>query len=300
MLTASIRRTSAKTVLGGLAAIAAASYLTKHLSTLRNDSPKTFQNFRGPFFGWIDLPISKIEDLSSDARRFTFKLPLETQISGVEPISFLLTKPTGTWGPWNIRPYTPISSQHKEGEIEFVVKKIDGGKMSSHLFSLKVNDTVSFNGPISRKAWKANEYDSVTLLGAGSGITPLYQLINSILLNPEDKTKITLLYGNKTAEDILLHRELEELKSKHPERLAIKYYLSNSSKSTEFAKSGYISKDDLKEQIPSPDEKTFVFVCGPDEFVKAYAGAQGRLLSQGKFGGILSTLGYNEQQVFKI
>lgn len=43
----------------------------------------------------------------------------------------------------------------------------------------------------------------------GSGITPAYQLIQSICNNENDNTQISLIYANRTEEDIWLRKELE-------------------------------------------------------------------------------------------
>ena len=39
----------------------------------------------------------------------------------------------------------------------------------------------------------------------------------------EDKTKLKLLYANRTPSDILLRSELRELQRQHPEQLEIRY-----------------------------------------------------------------------------
>ena len=39
-------------------------------------------------------------------------------------------------------------------------------------------------------------HEKIGLIAGGTGITPCYQLIKHILNNPNDKTKITLVYGS--------------------------------------------------------------------------------------------------------
>ena len=45
------------------------------------------------------------------------------------------------------------------------------------------------------------------MLAGGTGVTPMYQVANAILKNPADKTKITLLFANVSADDILIEEE---------------------------------------------------------------------------------------------
>ena len=37
-----------------------------------------------------------------------------------------------------IRPYTPITPSDKQGELSILIKKYDTGKMSKHIFEMKV------------------------------------------------------------------------------------------------------------------------------------------------------------------
>ncbi len=51
-------------------------------------------------------------------------------------------------------------------------------------------------------------------------------MIEEVLYNPNDKTKITLLFANTTVDDILLKQELDKLAQKNPERFKV-YYTIN-------------------------------------------------------------------------
>lgn len=57
---------------------------------------------------------------------------------------------------------------------------------------------------------------SIALIAGGSGITPMWQILQSIDANPADKTKVTLIFSNQTEEDILLRKEFEGKKKKAP------------------------------------------------------------------------------------
>jgi NAD(P)H-flavin reductase len=48
-------------------------------------------------------------------------------------------------------------------------------------------------------------------------------MIEEILFNPDDKTKVTFLYANTTPNDILLKENLDKLAQKYPNRLKIYY-----------------------------------------------------------------------------
>ena len=55
------------------------------------------------------------------------------------------------------------------------------------------------------------------MLAGGTGVTPMYQVANAILKNPADKTQITLLFANVSADDILIEDELTNLQALSPQ-----------------------------------------------------------------------------------
>ncbi|QLL33471.1 hypothetical protein HG536_0E03820 [Torulaspora globosa] len=280
--------------IGGAAIACSAYYAARMFTPVRNESSAVFVGDDK----WIALPLSKVEDLSHDTKRFTFDLPGEDSTTGLTLCSALLAKFVTAKGNNVIRPYTPVSDLSRKGSFQLVIKHYKDGKMTSHLFGLKPSDTVLFKGPIKKWQWKENSFDSIVLLGAGTGINPLFQLVHHLSENPNEKTEIHLFYGNKTPQDILLKKELDELQKKHPDRLKISYFVDK--KDGEFeGETGFITKEYLEKHAPKPSEKTHVFVCGPPPFMKAYSGEKVSPMDQGELVGILKDLGYSKDQVFK-
>jgi NAD(P)H-flavin reductase len=54
------------------------------------------------------------------------------------------------------------------------------------------------------------------MIAGGTGITPMYQVIQAVLKNSEDSTQLSLLYANVSPDDILLRDELDALAAAHP------------------------------------------------------------------------------------
>jgi cytochrome-b5 reductase len=127
----------------------------------------------------------------------------------------------------------------------------------------------------------------------------MYQLCRAIFKNPADKTKVTLVFGNVTEQDILLKKEFDDLEKNFPDRFRAFYVLDNPPKEWKQGK-GFISKDLLKTILPGPsDENVKVFVCGPPGMYKAISGPKKSPQDQGDLSGILKDLGYTKEQVFK-
>jgi len=136
--------------------------------------------------------------------------------------------------------------------------------MSTHLHDMNVDQTLAFKGPLSKYQWTPNKHDHVAMIAGGTGITPMYQVMRAIFNNPEDKTKVTLVFGNVSEPDILLKKELAELENTYPQRFKAFYVLDKAPKDASWATQGYVTKELLKTVLPEPGSgNNKIFVCGP-------------------------------------
>eukprot|EP01126_Amoeba_proteus_P062689 TRINITY_DN8568_c0_g1_i7.p1 TRINITY_DN8568_c0_g1~~TRINITY_DN8568_c0_g1_i7.p1 ORF type:complete len:265 (+),score=62.33 TRINITY_DN8568_c0_g1_i7:512-1306(+) len=101
--------------------------------------------------------------------------------------------------------------------------------MSSYLDTLKSGDFVELMGPIGNFKYSDENFtnlDSIGMIGAGTGITPLFQIIQHVLTNSEHKKpKIKLVYANNTLSDVLLGESLELWAKLYPDRFQLIYLL---------------------------------------------------------------------------
>lgn len=196
-----------------------------------------------------------------------------------------------------LRPYTPITPADTPGHMDLLVKRYPQGKQSTHLHSLSPGDTVMFAVCIPGYKWTPNKHTSVTLIAGGAGITPIYQLVQGILDNPEDKTKITLVFGVNGEQDVLLNDEFKKYEASHPGQFRAVYAVSDlkgESEGGRFRK-GYVTEALLREvAAPPSEENTKVMVCGPPAMEEALLGKKGW---GGKSGGVLEKLGYRKDQI---
>ena len=127
----------------------------------------------------------------------------------------------------------------------------------------------------------------------------MYQLIRAIFSNPSDKTRVTLISANRTEDDILLKRELEDLENTYPQRFRAFYTVDKPSDGWQLGK-GHVDKELLKTVLPEPKQENIkVFVCGPPGMYKAISGTKKSPSDQGDLDGILKELGYQKDQVYK-
>lgn len=120
----------------------------------------------------------------------------------------------------------------------------------------------------------------------------MYQLIQGILSNPEDKTSISLVFGVNSDADVLLKPEFQEFEKRFPGRFKAVYTVSNPAEDSPFRK-GYVTKE-LLEDVLGGERKSEakVFVCGPPAMEKALLGGR-------REEGILEKLGYRKSQIHK-
>lgn len=186
---------------------------------------------------------------------------------------------------------------NERGTLQLLVKKYPNGRASGHMHSLAPGDELTVRGPIPTYSWKPSpQPQNVLLVAGGAGITPIYSLAKGILANPEDQTKMQLLWGVNGTGDISLKDELEALQRKFPERLRVTYVLSGPEGRAEAERlgegekfmKGYIDEGVMRKSLGLMGDRsgwgdvqgTQVFFCGPPGMQEAIAGKKGLLIDK--------------------
>lgn len=250
---------------------------------------------------WRPLKLSSITQQSHDTIKLRFNFPKYWDVSGMECASFLLTRaPVGKLKEDGsramvVRPYTPAHTT--VGYLELVVKVYPDGKMSQYIGSLRRGQTLDFKGPIMKLPIVENQFDEVGLIAGGTGITPMLQVAKRILLNPNDRTKVRLLFANKTVEDMILKDQVDELAKQHPDQFQVEYVVDEAPEGWTGSR-GFISEELLKKHMPPPSDANKVLVCGPPGMMNLVSGPTVKN-GQGELSGHLKALGYVAEQVCK-
>lgn len=215
------------------------------------------------------LTLSAKTFLTHNTVRLRFALPYPDQRLGLpigQHITFMAKDDDGK----DIyRPYTPVSDDDQRGSVDFVIKLYPEGKMSKVISAMKVGDKLPMKGPRGRFEYKPNMVLNIGMLAGGTGITPMFQVINAILKNPKDCTKVNLLYGNLTVDDILLRKELDELVEKHGHRFSVYHVLTTPPPGWGEGGKGFITKDMIRDRIHPSGRNVRVLMCGPKPMCEA-------------------------------
>ncbi|MCD7468125.1 hypothetical protein HAX54_005937 [Datura stramonium] len=158
---------------------------------------------------------------------------------------------------WHDEPYyTPISDPKAKGYFDLLIKVYPEGKMSQHFARLKPGDILEVKGPIEKLRYSPNMKKHIGMIAGGSGITPMLQVIDAILKNPDDNTQVSLVYANVSPDDILLKKKLDVLAATHP-NLKVFYTVDNPTNDWKGG-IGYVSKDMIVKGLPPPGDDTLI------------------------------------------
>lgn len=115
------------------------------------------------------------------------------------------------------RRYYAISSSPEENRLTLAIKKIVQGRVSTFVNrDLHVGDRVYLEEPFGDFVLPVdNPFDRrYVMVAAGSGIVPVYSMIKD-LLGKSAMSRITLVYCNRSPDEVMYRRELEGLAKRH-------------------------------------------------------------------------------------
>ena len=156
----------------------------------------------------IDVPADLQDDFKFISGQY---LTLEADIAG-EPVR---------------RSYS-LCSAPSDGEWRVAIKKVHEGKFSTYANEvLATTDKLRVMSPAGnfKLSTNSDHEKHYVAFGAGSGITPIFSMIKSVL-REEPQSRFTLFYGNKTVDSIIFRQELEDLKNLYIDRLAVHHIMS--------------------------------------------------------------------------
>lgn len=164
------------------------------------------------------------------------------------------------------RTFSISSVPNTDNFLTLTIKKIKGGKVTNYIAEhIKVGDSIELTAPSGQfylNPEPAHQKHYIMVAG-GSGITPIYSMIGAIL-KFEPKSKITLMYANRTSNNIIFKEKLEQWTKEFPSQFEVKHFLSEEGNAQNAIK-GYITRVSLEKILNQNDRNNLDFyLCGPE------------------------------------
>jgi ferredoxin-NADP reductase len=158
------------------------------------------------------------------------------------------------------RPYS-ISSAPLAERLELTVRDKPGGFVAPYLFNeLKAGDVLETTGPAGHFYYEPLiDGEDLVFLAGGSGITPFMSMISEAVQRRR-RLKINLLYGSRTADDIIFKSELETVAASHS-NFTLSQIISEPPEGYGGLK-GFLDSKLIAQLVGDTRGKTF-YICGP-------------------------------------
>src|SRR5687768_13732314 len=168
------------------------------------------------------------------------------------------------------RSYSMCSSPELNEPLTIGVKRVENGLFSRQLIDYaRPGDewTTTGAGGLFVLPDDVENYHQIFFLAAGSGITPIYSLIKTVLHGYRSLSAV-LIYSNASPEKTVFLNELQQLKNKFVDRFSQEFLYSNNPK-LEKARLYRELLLELTEKLGVTEKsKTLFYVCGPEGYMR--------------------------------
>jgi ring-1,2-phenylacetyl-CoA epoxidase subunit PaaE len=175
------------------------------------------------------LAIKEVRRETKEAVSVAFNIPAELKLNYVFTAGQYITLKLTLDGEEIRRAYS-ICSSPDSGELRIAIKSVSVGAFSTFAnSSLKAGDLIDVSEPEGKFIFEpeTGRIKNYAAFAAGSGITPVMSILQSVLENEPDSSFV-LVYGNKTPEQTIFYQQLHDLQRKYTGRLFVHYVFSQS------------------------------------------------------------------------
>lgn len=218
------------------------------------------------------LTVSQVENLTTQSVAISFEIPAHLQSDFTFQAGQYITIKHKIHGKEVRRAYSISSAPAVSGpqaSITVGIKEVAGGAFSPYANRyIQKGDVLEIMPPQGRFLY-APTSAPVHILGvaAGSGITPILSIAKSVLASGSKHT-FTLIYGNKSPQDVMFSSEIEALKAAYPNQLKIQWVYSQAKEENSLF--GRIDTAAINYVLKNIDTDPFdaAYLCGPEGMIK--------------------------------
>ncbi len=218
------------------------------------------------------LSVASVETITDEAVRVSFDVPgrLEAAFAHI-PGQHVIVRATIEGD--TIRRSYSICSKPRSGSLQIGIKHLPGGAFSSFANTeLQAGDVIDVTPPTGEFtiAVDPGSMRHHIAIVAGSGITPVLSMIESVLAD-EPESRFTLIYGNKDGRSVMFLDDLNRLKNRHTERFVLFNILSRESNAIPMFE-GRLDEEKLVQLLTTVVDAasaTDWYLCGPAGVIQA-------------------------------
>jgi cytochrome-b5 reductase len=174
----------------------------------------------------------------------------------------------------------------------------DVGRGTQWIAGLKVGDTVSMREHPKKDIDVVAAGRPIVMVAGGSGIAPMVQILNHFHRDPTKFPSLVLYFGGMTEQDLYYKELIDDLASKHADKLKVVYSVENPSENWTASK-GYTNVELIQSLIPAQDTNPLLIVSGPPRMMVEMVGEK-KLKKQGVLGGWFGKIGFTRKSVWTL
>jgi predicted ferric reductase len=185
-------------------------------------------------------------------------LMLQTEGASVAPVhpgQFMFLELIRSGRPSEVHPFTVAHASAEGKRLRATIKQ--SGNFTDTIAQTQPGDRARVEGFFGRFCYIHHDPPEILFIAGGIGITPIMHMIRH-LCEHNDRRPVTLLYGNKTPQDIVFREELDQL----PETFKTVHTLSQADNQWS-GERGYITRELIQKHAGQTLENAHVYLCGP-------------------------------------
>lgn len=214
------------------------------------------------------LVIREIIPETPDTKTFVLEPRTEEDVIAYKPGQFLTLVFQGTSGEQR-RSFSLSSIPLSGAPLCITVKRIDNGAYSRLLHDKAlVGDTLVSIGSSGFFILPDSlaPFGQLCFFAAGSGITPIFSLLKSLLLSGQTRP-IMLVYSNRDPEHTIFYDDLKALQQKYA-HLKVVFLFSTAQDLSRARLSKSLVASLLGENMVALPEQTLCYICGPFDYMR--------------------------------
>lgn len=212
--------------------------------------------------------IAAIEHLTHDIRGIQIDLSSPIKFWAGQYVDITVTTEKGET---ITRSFSMANTPDEAQRLSFIIKKYPEGKFSGELDSggIKVGADVKLVGPYGACFRREDRHGPMILVGAGSGMSPVWSILNDHL-NSGEQRPVYFFYGARTQQDLFYLDRIAALVGKHPDLNFIPVLSHVNGDASWDGERGFVhERVDAKLKELAVDGQGDVYACGPPPMIDA-------------------------------